>query len=360
MVGRVPTGSAPIALLLFARETMSIAVAGVLVGAYTAGLAVGQPMLARAADRWRQAPVMWAGAAGSTVGFAVTAAAPALWLTVAATALAGLGAPPFEACLRALWRDLVPDGLLRTAYTLDVTIQELIFVVGPLVSLAGVAAFGPAGGLYATALFQLAGTLWFATTPAVRRWRGEPAPRHWAGPLRSRGLRWLLATTVLFGAGVGSIAVAVTAYAEVEGARSWSGWLLSAQALGAFIGGILFARRRPDARTPSLVVITLLAALGFVPLLLTPPPAAMLLLIMVAGLALPPFLTVVFVTVDEVAPPGTAAESFAWVATAFSVGAACGAALDGALLDASGAVRLGFALAPLSVLLAALVVRRAA
>ena len=97
---------------------------------------------------------------------------------------------------------------IETAYTLDVTVQELIFVVGPLVTLAAVAGFGARGGLIATALLQVAGTLWFATTPAVRRWRGQAAPRHWAGPLRSAKMRLLLATTVLVGAGVGSIAVA--------------------------------------------------------------------------------------------------------------------------------------------------------
>ena len=67
IVGRLPLGAAPLDLLLSARETLSIAVAGVVVAAYTAGLAIGQPLTARLADRWRQVPVMWAALTLSTV-----------------------------------------------------------------------------------------------------------------------------------------------------------------------------------------------------------------------------------------------------------------------------------------------------
>jgi predicted MFS family arabinose efflux permease len=66
---------------------------------------------------------------------------------------------------------------------------------------------------------------------------------------------------------------------------------------------------------------------------------------------LPPLLTAVFLAADRLAPPGTAAEAFAWVATAFSVGSAAGAALAGPL-TASG-VRYGLTLAPAITLCAA-------
>src|SRR6185503_20457060 len=107
LVGRMPLASAPVALLLFARERWSIGAAGLLVGMYTVGLAVGAPVLARIADRWRQPPVLWAADAVSTAGFATLAGlAPPLGLAVVAALLAGLGAPPFEAGLRVLWRSL--------------------------------------------------------------------------------------------------------------------------------------------------------------------------------------------------------------------------------------------------------------
>ncbi|MEU4782548.1 MFS transporter [Micromonospora sp. NPDC023633] len=348
LLGRIPLGAAPLALLVFARETMTLTVAGLLVGAFTAGTAVGQPMLARMAERWRQPPVLWLAVAASTIGFALTAAHVNLPVTVLAAALAGAGAPPFESCLRVLWRDLLPAHRVQTAYTLDIAVQEAIFILGPVVTLAAVGLAGPTGGLAAAALFQAAGTAWFATTDAVRRWRGEPAVRHWAGPLRAGRLRLILAALLLVGAAVGSVTVAATGYAESAGARSWAGWLLAAQATGALVGGLLYVRFGGLRRYATLPRAVGVFAAGYLPLLLTPAPAVMLALMAVSGLALPALLTIAFVAIDDVAPAGTVAEAFAWAATAFSVGSAGGAAAAGALLDAAGQVTVGFLIAPLS------------
>ncbi|MCL7460508.1 MFS transporter [Micromonospora sp. MSM11] len=348
LLGRIPLGAAPLALLVFARESMTLTVAGLLVGAFTAGTAVGQPMLARMAQRWRQPPVLWLAVTASTIGFALTAAHVNLPVTVCAAALAGAGAPPFESCLRVLWRDLLPAHRVQTAYTLDIAVQELIFILGPVVTLAAVALAGPTGGLAAAAGFQAAGTAWFATTDAVRRWRGEPAVRHWAGPLRAGRLRLVLGALLLVGAAVGSVTVAATGYAEAAGARSWAGWLLAAQATGALVGGLLYVRFGGLRRHATLPRAVGVFAVGYLPLLLTPTPPAMLGLMAVSGLALPALLTIAFVAIDDVAPTGTVAEAFAWAATAFSVGSAGGAAVAGAVLDAAGEVTVGFLIAPLS------------
>lgn len=356
LLGRVPLGAAPVALLLFARERWTIGAAGLLVGVYTVGLAVGAPVLARVADRWRQPPVMWAAAGLSTLGFAALAALDLpLGLAVVAAVLAGAGAPPFEAGLRVLWRGLLPEEQVHTAYTLDIAVQELIFIGGPLVAVTAVAAGGPEAGLWATAALQLAGTIWFTTTPAVRTWRGEEAERHWAGPLRSVPLRVLLAAVVLVGGGVGTLPVAVTRYAESIGDRSWTGWLLAANATGALVGGLVNTRVNLPARHLPWMAAALAA--GYAPLMLAPPVALMLVLATLSGVCLPPLLAGTFLTVDRIAPTGTAAEAFAWVSTAFTSGAALGAAIDGAILDRNPGTTAGFVLAPLTIAAGALLFR---
>ncbi|MEV1157222.1 MFS transporter [Micromonospora chokoriensis] len=348
-VGRLPSASGPLALLLFARESFSLVAAGLLVAAYTAGMAVGTPLLARAVDRWRQPPVLCLSAVLSGVGFGFVATG-AFGATGAAVgaAVAGLGTPPLEACLRSLWPDLLPPTAVPAAYALDVAVQEVIFVVGPLSTLLAVALGGPVAGLVVAALLQLAGTIAFVRAPAVRAWRGVPAARHWAGPLRVHRLTVLLVGVAGAGTAVGGIAVAVTAYAEAAGNRHLAGWLLAAQATGALVGGLFYTRARPGGRR-RLPLLTAGLTLGFVPLLLTPPPALMAVLLAVSGLALPPTLTAIFLKVDDLAMPGTVAEAFAWVATAFTVGSAAGSALTG-LVVANG-VRYGLALAPVAALL---------
>ncbi|WP_433358212.1 MFS transporter [Micromonospora saelicesensis] len=348
-VGRLPSASGPLALLLFARQSLSLAAAGLLVAAYTAAMAVGTPLLARAVDRWRQPPVLWISAVLSGTGFLFVATG-SLGATGAAVgaAVAGLGTPPLEACLRSLWPDIVPPAAVPVAYALDVAVQEVIFVVGPLSTLLAVALGGPAAGLVVAALLQLAGTALFVWAPSVRAWRGVPVVRHWAGPLRAPQFMVLLLGVAGTGLAVGGIAVAVTAYAELAGDRHLAGWLLAAQAAGALTGGLLYTRAGPGGprRLPLLAAAL---ALGFIPLLLTPRPTVMAVLLAVSGLALPPVLTAIFLKVDQLAMPGTVAEAFAWVATAFTVGSAAGSALTG-LVVANG-VRYGLALAPVAALL---------
>jgi predicted MFS family arabinose efflux permease len=163
-------------------------------------------------------------------------------------------------------------------------------------------------------------------------------------------MRLLILTGSLVGAGVGGVAVAFVAYAENQGQRSLSGWLLAAQAGGALIGGAFLARRARGWRLP-LTIGAL--AIGYVPLASTPSPEWMLPLVLLSGLMLPAALTGIIMVADKVAPPGTAAEAFAWTSTAFAVGSAIGAAVDGQLLDRFGTLA-GLALAPVTIALSAL------
>ena len=343
-VGRLPLAATPLALLLFARERAGLAVAGLLVAVFTAGLAVGAPLLARAVDRWRQPPVLYGSAALSAAGYLIAVLAPGRPVVIGiGAALAGLGTPPLEACLRALWPALVPPPLVPAAYALDIAVQEVIFVTGPLVTLAAVGLAGPPAGLVAAALLQTAGVIAFVRAPAVRAWRGTRAERHWAGPLRSPALSVMIVGVAFVGAALGSLPVVLTGYAEAAGDRSLTGWLLAAQAGGALAGGLLYTRARPG-RPRRLPLLAAALTAGYLPLLIVPGTAAMTVLLVLSGVMMPPLLTTVFLAADRLAPPGTAVEAFAWILTAFSVGSALGAAVAGPLTDAG--VRTGFAFAP--------------
>ena len=351
---RLPSGSAPLALLLFCRGNgFSILQAGLLVAVFASGTAIGSPALARASDRLSQPPVLIVSALVSTAGFLALALVgrETIDIAMAGALLAGLGAPPLEACLRALWPVLLRADLVQSGYALDVASQELIFVIGPIITLGAVSLGGPAGGLLAAACIQLAGTIGFATSHASRVWRGVAGVRHWLGPLREHRLVILLIGVVLVGAAVGATTVAVAAYAESSGGASWAGWLLAVQALGALTGGLLYGRWSPVDGIRLLPWFAAAFCIGYLPLLATPPIVVALLVIPFSGLALPPLLTAVFLLVDRLAPAGTVTEAFAWVATAFLVGSAVGSAVDGAIVVAGG-VRAGFTLAPLCALTA--------
>ena len=355
LVGRLPSGCGPLALLLFARANgFSIAQAGLLVAVFAGGNAVGSPILARAADRLSQPPVLVGSALVSTAGFlaVVLFGGNGLAIAMVGALIAGLGAPPLEACLRALWPDLLREHLVQSGYALDVASQEIIFVVGPVITLAAVSVGGADTGLLAAATFQLVGAVGFATARATKAWRGVVAERHWLGPLREHRLVVILSGVIVTGSAVGATTVAVAGYAEVAGGATWAGWLLAVQALGALAGGLAYSRWPPKDGVRLLPVFAAAFCVGYLPLVATPPIGVTLVVIPLSGVALPPLLTAVFLLVDRLAPPGTVTEAFAWVATAFLVGSAAGSAVEGALIVAGG-IRVGFCLAPMCALVAA-------
>src|SRR5918996_3909173 len=198
LLGRMPIGMAGLAIVLLVREAGgSYATAGLVAGAYAVSLGVTAPVLGRLIDRVGQTRVLLPSAAVSAAAFvaiAVAAEAGARALLPVFAAVAGAALPPVGACLRALWSELLGRGAeLQAAFSVEAILQELIFVTGPPLVALLAAVFAPAAAVVGIAVLLLAGVGAFAAAPASRAWRGQRRAADWAGPLRSRGIRAVLA-----------------------------------------------------------------------------------------------------------------------------------------------------------------------
>jgi MFS family permease len=333
LFGRLPNGMGALAVVLHVRaDGGGYPLAGTLAAVLGLAMAAGQPVLGRAMDRYGQPRVLLPAACLSAAGFALLAAVGArpLPLAVAAVVLAGFATPPLEAGLRALWPDVL-DGpeQVDAAYALDAAAQEILFSVGPLLVVAS-AAVSTETALVLTGLVGIAGTLVVALSGPSRHWTGEPRAADWAGPLRSPGLRVLLASLACAGIALGVYAVAVVAYAERLDSGIASGLLLACMAAGALAGGIVYGARtwagEPHRRLPWLLAAL---AAGYAPLVLAPGLPAMSVLAFASGVFLAPVLACSFTLVDRLAPSGTVTEAFAWVVAAVGAGGAAGSAVAG-------------------------------
>ncbi|SHN36017.1 MFS transporter [Cryptosporangium aurantiacum] len=357
LLGRLPTGMVPVALVLFSRgESAGYGVAGLLAAAYTAGSAIGGPVLARWMDRTGQTRVIVGAGVACSVALALLPFVGTVGGIVVAV-VAGVATPPVEPGLRAIWPTVLPAPDVPRVYALDAASQELVFVTGPLLVLVA-GSFGSAGGLYAAAAIGLVGTLWFAAAPQSRGWRPEEVEeRHWAGALRPPRLRRVYLGMLLVGLTVGTFPVAAAAFGEASGDRGWATWLVAANASGALIGGVWFSGRS-ERVSPGRVLPWLLCGLGvgYLPLAFVPTTSGVfplaLVLSVVSGLFLPLIITLVFLVIDRLAPTGTVTEAFAWLITAFLVGSSIGAAIAGALI-AAVSVAAVFAVASAASLLGA-------
>lgn len=341
LFGRLPNGMGALAIVLFLRaHDVPYTRVGAVAALYGLCSAVGGPLLGRMVDQRGQVRVLLAGAAGSGAGFFLLTwlGLDSFALALTGVALAGFFMPPLEPALRSMWPSVLPDdGTVEVAYALDTALQNILFVAGPLLVVGLVEATSASAALVIIGVLGLVGTLAFVLIPPVRGWRSEPAPRDWAGALRSRLLLVLLVGMVCVGAVIGVFNVATVAYAEHEDLPGFSGVMLGAFSAGSLIGGLAYGARSwsgdPFTR---LVILTLGMAACCWPLVSVAGPGVVIVLMLIAGLGLAPVLTCSFVLIGKVAPRGTVTEAFAWVTAMFLAGSATGSALAGAVLSRRG------------------------
>jgi predicted MFS family arabinose efflux permease len=360
LLGRVPNGMATLSIVLFLRAAgRPFGEVGLAVACFGLASAGGGPALGRAVDRLGQASVLIVAAVGSAAGFCLLAIgggrAPLGYL-VLCVILAGALSPPLEPALRSLWSSLLTDrSTVEVAYSLDTSLQELLYIAGPFFAVGLFAAMPGGSPLYVLSAAMLAGTLIFVAIPPVRQWRPGHRVADWAGALRSRRLVLVLGCMFWVGCSLGVLNVVVVAYAERMGSSSYSGGLLGTAAIGGLIGGLSYGSRHwrgDEVRRFGWLLAGL--ALCYLPLLSLLPVRPMFGLMLLAGLFLAPVLACGFVLIANFAPTGTATEAFAWVTTLFLAGSALGSSVTGVTVGSLG-LRASFALTVLSGLLALLV-----
>src|SRR3954453_12392857 len=252
IVARMPIGIDGIATVLFLRhEGKSFAVAGATAGALALGSALGAPFAARLIDRL-SARVLVTLAIGHAAGLvaliALAVAGAPSWLLVPVAFVTGATMPTVSSVLRAAYATLLAGerSLIPSAFALEAVITEAIFIVGPLTTAALTWLFSAAAALGLAAATVILGTSWFvAELPreiADRRVE-RAADRHWAGALRSPGLRTIVIAMLPVGFSFGAIEVVLPAFADAEGKRQLAGVLIAIWSVGSALGGLIYGAR---------------------------------------------------------------------------------------------------------------------
>lgn len=369
LLARLPLSMLQLGVVLLVRdEGHSYAVAGATVAGYTIALAIAQPVLGRLVDREGQRRVLiplafaFPAAVGGVVAGAVAGIPAALLLPLAV--VMGATLPPIEPCVRAAWPSLAPTPALRaTAYAMEATLRELVFIGGPLVVALVATVVSPTAAMLLTAAIGCGGTLAFVSTRAVRGWEPHPHPgrRSRLGALAAPGVRTVIGASVAMGIAFGTIAVSMPAFGEDHGSRSDGGLCLATFACGSLIGGLI-AGALPHALRPGRRYVASLAlfAAGLVPLLIAWSIPAMLVATLLAGLAIAPTFATAYGLVDDLAPPATVTEAFAWMSTSLTGGYGLGTAVAGLAITGGGVtLALGVALAAAAVAALVAAARRA-
>ena len=342
--GRLPSAMVPLALLLMVQQqTGSYAVAGLASATYGIAMAFMAPGLGRLADRRGPRPVLFAEAALYPLLLLVLvtvilggAPVPAM---IASAAAAGAATPLVSGTVRALWSRVDP-AVRPTAYALDATVTELVFVAGPT-SVAALAVFAtPAVALLVAGALAVVGAVGIATSAAMRAWVPVDGPR--TGVLttvRAPGMPRVLLSGSALMLGFGALEVAIPAFADAAGSPGLSGVLLAVWSLGSVAGGLWFGARVVSTSLPRQYRWGLLGVtIGLVPLAAISSPWVLGALLFLGGTAIAPTLTVQSSLVGSIAPAHATTEAFTWLSTIAFGASAVGAAVGGALIEGPAGV----------------------
>jgi MFS family permease len=353
---RLADEGARVALVLIAlQRSSSAAVGGLLLAALLIPQVVAAPAVGLLTDRARQP--RWVLAA-SVVGFAASLAAVALLLgrvplpvVVAVLLLGGCCGPSLTGGLTSQLSTLVPDTSLPRAFGADSLTYNVSGIAGPAVAAIIAGAAGAGIATLTLAGIAAAGALVLAILPLPVRDR-RPNARHFS---LTAGFRALLAGRVLGTVtvasslcqiGLGALPVIAAVLTSRQHQPAATGWLMTAIAVGALIGSLLWTWRpaRP-ARTPMTVMIALIGV--GVPLAVAATTtwslALTAILFGISGISVGPFTGALFTTRKYYAPEELQAQVFTISAGLRLTMAAAGAAIGGALAGLPSATQLIFA-----------------
>jgi MFS family permease len=314
-------------------------------------MAAMAPLLGRLADRRGPRRVLLVQAAAYPLLLAVLVAvvlggAPA-GAVVAAAAAAGAGTPLVSGTVRALWSRVDP-AVRPTAYALDATATEMVFVVGPtLVAVLAVVA-GPAVAVGVAGVLAVGGAVGIATSGAIRAWApvAAQARRGAFTTVLAPGMPRLLASGSALMLGFGALEVAIPAFAGAAGSPGLSGVLLAVWSLGSVAGGLWFGARVLSVSLPRQYRWGLLGVtIGLAPLATVSSPWVLGALLFLGGTAIAPTLTVQSSLVGALAPAHATTEAFTWLSTIAFGASAVGAAVGGALIESATGISGAMALA---------------
>jgi MFS family permease len=331
-------------VLLLTGLGRSYTLAGLVGGAISLSQGAFSPQVSRLADRLGQTRVL----VPQTIIHAITLVAliwaargtAAGWLLVALGAAVGASMPQIGAFARARWTVLLPgDSRVDTALAVESLVDEVVFIVGPVIVTTLATTVSPAAGLVTATIIVVLGCALFIAQRAT-----EPAPRTVAADheathaIRRPGLLVLVAAFFGLGGLFGMTEVGVVAVAREAGHAGTAGTLLALWATGSLLAGVAYGagRWRSPARQRFLIgivgmtagTVVIAAAAGSLPLL-----AAALF---VGGIATAPTLITGNTLVPLVVPANAMTEAYTWLGVIIFAGAAVGSPIAGVLIDHHG------------------------
>lgn len=320
------------------HATNSVATAGLAVGASSLTGALSAGPRGKIVDRYGQTIplyVMTPLYTASNILLGLFAHSPTT--AVILGLLNGACAPPINMSIRPLWKDLVGEDRVRTAYGLDSAHMNLVALIGPVIATLIAVNANTAYALYAVAAAMCVGGLLLALNPHSRNWRPEEHDPDEDTLFRSPAMRLMALEGAAMGLASGFIIIGIPAIATLSGDRGLAGPMVSMMGIGSIIGTVWAGAKAKDIPPiRGLRMSVLLYAVALLPLPWVPIGPWMGIVLLISSALLGPAHVFYLETVDLVRPRGTAVAALGTLWMVEGTAAAAAQAIGGNIAEWSG------------------------
>ncbi len=334
LTARFPNGMTSLAILLHIENvTGSYGAAGLVLAATSVGQAVAGPVTSRWMGIWGMRRVLTTTLVICSLAITALALVQSIVPVYMVLGLiAGLSTPPVQSAVRTIYPKMVNSRQLTPLFSFDASLQEVIWIVAPVVITLVATQVGTVQALLLIVAILLSGGAWFILSPEVGRVR-IPRSRRSLGKVLTKA-PVLLATVIGFLLIGACAAVEAGVVATFDHGGLEAGLVLAIFSIGSLAGGLSFGHIPigPWAMARRLAIMAIGLSLTVISLNIFWLGGTLFL----AGIGIAPALAVLFAMTSASVKFSETAEAYGWIGTGQLIGAATGSAVAGFLIDGAG------------------------
>ncbi|MBG9801289.1 MFS transporter [Brevibacillus laterosporus] len=334
--------------------------AGTVAATFALAAALMAPQISRLVDRLGQSRLLLPATVVSVLSIIAlllcTRYQAPDWTLFLFALLAGF-MPSMPAMVRARWTELYRGSpKLHTAFSFESVVDEICFIIGPVISVGLSVMVFPEAGPLLSCVFLAIGVLLFtaqkSTEPAVR----PLSTRNKGAVIKIGSLRVLVYTLAAIGTIIGTVDVVSVAFSENQGNTVAASMVLSVYAIGSCLAGLIFGTLTLNAPLyRQFLGAVAISTMTMLPLLFVDRIATLAVAIFFAGMSVAPTMIITMGLVEKIVPESQITEGMTWAITGLGIGVALGSAVAGWFVDRFGA-RSGFFVAVVAGVLALVII----
>ena len=242
---------------------------------------------------------------------------------------------------RWLWNLGEERSLINTAYSYEAFIDEIIFMVGPLIATSAATFISPAAGIILGFTFMAIGTSLFISQKST-----EPEPvkevpeKKKSFVLRSPIVLAVFIPFIFVGGFFSSVNLAVVGYAQQHHDLPWTGLVLAVWAAGSGVAALANGSIQWKIRDAARFRINLVALLiATIPLLFIHSMWMLAVALFISGFGVAPLIVAGYSVAEKSVPAEQVTETLTWVLSGLMLGSSLPGTLTGHIIDHQGANR---------------------